>query len=212
MHSETTLSALDETFRCLSRQLRKFRNFTCAAFTTMELPKEQSARERNATGQRSVFDNPDPESGGRKAKKFNLNTYKFHAMGDYLQTIRLFGTVDSFTSQIVRGFQLFTPFYCNLLYGQGELAHRALKAFYPLTSKLDTPAQLAKHEHRRRVLRRTAEIGHNSYTNEQALVESPTGLNDHHYIPTLNRNNSLYIFSFLRSCANDPALAVGVGL
>jgi hypothetical protein len=104
-------------------------------------------------------------------------------------------------------------FYLNLLFGQGELAHRALKAYYPLTSKLDTPAQLAKHEHRRRVLRRTAEAGRDSYTNiEQALGESPAGLKDHHYIPTLSRNNSLYIFSFLRSHANDPALTVGVGL
>lgn len=103
IHSETTLSVLDETFQCLSRQLRKFRDFTCATFTTVELPKEKSARERNAARQHSGFDNLDPGSGGRKAKKFNLNTYKFHAMGDYLQTIRLFGTVDSFTSQIVRG-------------------------------------------------------------------------------------------------------------
>jgi hypothetical protein len=109
MHSETTLSVLDETFQRLSRRLRKFRDFTCATFATMELPKEKSARERNAA-RRSGSDNADPGSGGRKAKKFNLNTYKFHAMGDYLQTILLFGTVDSFTSQIVRGFQLFTLF------------------------------------------------------------------------------------------------------
>ncbi|KAG2336350.1 hypothetical protein BDR05DRAFT_978806 [Suillus weaverae] len=189
MHSESTLSTLDETFQHLSRQLHKFQDFTCAAFTTMELPKEQSAHEHNATNKRSGLNNPDPGSSGQKAKKFNLNTYKFHAMGDYLQTIRLFGTIDSFTSQI------------------GELAHRALKAFYPLTSKRDTPAQLAKHKLRRRLLQRTAETGHDSYTNEQALaVESPAELKNHHYIP-INCNNSLYIFSFLRSHANDPALA-----
>jgi hypothetical protein len=101
MHSETTLSVLDETFKRLSRQLRQFRDLTCTAFNTMELPKETAARERNAARQRPGFDNPYPGSGGRKAKKFNLNTYKFHAMGDYLLTIRLFGTIDSFTSQIV---------------------------------------------------------------------------------------------------------------
>ncbi|KAG2063582.1 hypothetical protein BDR04DRAFT_1037586, partial [Suillus decipiens] len=89
----------------------------------------------------------------------------------------------------------------------GELAHRALKAYYPLTGKLDTPAQLAKHEHHHQVLRRTAETGRDSCTDiKQALVESPAGLKDHHYIPTLSRNNSLYIFSFLQSHANDPAL------
>jgi hypothetical protein len=103
MHSESTLSVLDETFKRLSRQLRKFRNVTCAAFATWELPREKAARERNTTNVRSGSDNRDRDagSGGRKAKRFNLNTYKYHAMGDYIQSIRLFGTTDSFTSQIV---------------------------------------------------------------------------------------------------------------
>lgn len=102
MHSDSTLAALDGTFKILSRQLRKFRDFTCAAFATVELPKERAARERKATRERLDTNNADAGSGGRKAKKFNLNTYKFHAMGDYFQSIRLFGTVDSFTTQIVR--------------------------------------------------------------------------------------------------------------
>lgn len=102
MHSDTTLSVLEETFKRLSRQLRQFRNFTCAAFSTVELPKERAARERKAARQGSGTYNAGAGSGGRNVKKFNLNTYKFHAMGDYLRTIRLFGTIDSFTSQIVR--------------------------------------------------------------------------------------------------------------
>jgi hypothetical protein len=106
IHSETTLSALDKTFRRLSGQLRKFRDFTCASFTALELPKEKAARERKASREHSGSDNPAMGSGGRKAKKFNLNTYKFHAMGDYLQSIRLFGTIDSYTSQIVRALLL----------------------------------------------------------------------------------------------------------
>lgn len=96
MHSETTLSTLDKTFKHLSSQLRKFWDVTCASFTTLELPKEKAAREHSGSNNSGVG------SGGRKAKKFNLNTYKFHAMGDYLQSIQLFGTIDSFTSQIVR--------------------------------------------------------------------------------------------------------------
>lgn len=108
-------------------------------------------------------------------------------MGDYLQSIRLFGTTDSFTSQI------------------GELAHRALKAFYPLTNKLDTPAQLAKHEHRRRVLRRVAESGHSLYASKQLLVDLPAGFKDHHYMP-MNYNNPMHIFAFLRDHGDDPAV------
>ncbi|KAG1802386.1 uncharacterized protein BJ212DRAFT_1449998 [Suillus subaureus] len=40
------------------------------------------------------------ESRGPRLKKFNFSTYKFHAMGDYVRTIKLFGTMDSFTTQI----------------------------------------------------------------------------------------------------------------
>lgn len=112
IHSETTLSVFDGTFKQLSHQLRKFRDFTCAAFTTLELPKEQAARDRKAARERSGLGNPDTGSSGRKAKKFNLRTYKFHAMGDYLRSIRLFGTTDSFTSQIV-GERLL--YYCLLV-------------------------------------------------------------------------------------------------
>jgi hypothetical protein len=102
MHSETTLSALDETFQKLSHKLRKFRNFTCGAFNTAELPKEKAARERKAAREGTGLHNPDAGDGGRRFKKFNLNTYKFHAMGDYVRSIHLFGTTDSLTTQIVR--------------------------------------------------------------------------------------------------------------
>jgi hypothetical protein len=107
MHTETTLSLLDETFKTLSRQLRKFSDFTCSAFTTLELPKEKAARERKAAREGSRSHNGNAGTGGRKAKKFNLNTYKFHAMGDYVRSIWVFGTTDSFSTQIVRGFEAF---------------------------------------------------------------------------------------------------------
>lgn len=34
-------------------------------------------------------------------KAFNINMYKFHALGDYGKTIQLFGTTDSITTQVV---------------------------------------------------------------------------------------------------------------
>jgi hypothetical protein len=37
----------------------------------------------------------------RKKKPFNISTYKYHAMGDYVQTIRMFGTTDSYSTQTV---------------------------------------------------------------------------------------------------------------
>ncbi|KAG2757163.1 hypothetical protein P692DRAFT_201859216 [Suillus brevipes Sb2] len=206
LHSDSTLTLFEETFSKLSRMLRKFRDRTCAAFNTVELPREKAARQRRATRQSEAGNNAQ-ESGGPRVKKFNLGTYKFHAMGDYTRTIRFFGTTDSFTTQM------------------GELAHRALKMFYPLTSKLDTPAQLAKHERRRRVLRRVAEAGAvsssssssspSSYSSSssspssysQPQVEVPTSMpsGKHHSISTI-RNNPIDIFSFLRENNGDPAV------
>jgi hypothetical protein len=97
----------------------------------------------------------------------------------------------------------------DIIFGQGELAHRALKAFYPLTSKLDTPAQLAKHERRRRVLRRVAESGGISSSDSQSPADvSPFApLQKHHHIAT-NQSNPVNIFPFLREHSGDPAVKV----
>jgi hypothetical protein len=101
LHSESTVNFLEETFKKLSQKLRKFRDFTCVAFNTSELPREKAARQRKAAKHSETNGTP-PESNGARIKTFNLSTYKFHAMGDYPTTIRLFGTTDSFTTQIVR--------------------------------------------------------------------------------------------------------------
>jgi hypothetical protein len=69
-------------------------------------------------------------------------------MGDYILTIKLFSTTNSFTTQIVHILFPNPQGQCRTyVIGQGELVHRALKAIYPLMSKLDTPAQLCLHEH-----------------------------------------------------------------
>ncbi|KAG2154500.1 uncharacterized protein EDB93DRAFT_1065245, partial [Suillus bovinus] len=128
-------------------------------------------------------------SNGPRVKKFNLTTYKFHAMGDYIRTIRLFGTTDSFTTQI------------------GELAHRALKAFYPLTSKKDTHSQLARQEHCRHILRRVAEAGVLSASSNKLSINtlpSTSGVTVHS-IGT-NQNKPIKLFTFLGEHAGDPAL------
>ena len=47
--------------------------------------------------------NPQPQksSSGKQPKQFNLNTYKFHSLGDYCITIRRFGTTNSYSTQPV---------------------------------------------------------------------------------------------------------------
>jgi hypothetical protein len=100
IHSESTITFLEGTFKKLSQALRKFRRDTCIAFNTVELPREKQARQRKMTQHAQNNATPQESSGARK-KMFNLNTYKFHAMADYVSTIKLFGTTDSFTTQMV---------------------------------------------------------------------------------------------------------------
>jgi hypothetical protein len=119
IHSESTVAFLEETFKKLSRKLRNFQVYTCAVFNTMELPKEKAARQRKAA-ERADTNNPSAESSGARQKKFNLATYKFHAMGDYVRTIRLFGTTDSFTTQIVSTVRLHNM-YLNSILVRGNL-------------------------------------------------------------------------------------------
>lgn len=116
IHSDSTLGFLEETFKILSKQLRKFRDSTCAAFVTVELPKEKAARQKKQV----KSNNASPESSVPRVKKFNLSTYKFHAMGDYAQTIKLFGTTDSFTTQIVSSISLLALKYLNLSFWLGR--------------------------------------------------------------------------------------------
>ena len=37
----------------------------------------------------------------RKPKVLNLNMYKFHSLGDYPDTIKQYGTMDSYSTQLV---------------------------------------------------------------------------------------------------------------
>jgi hypothetical protein len=146
MHTDSTLSLMDAVTTTLGRELRTFRDVTCAAFVTTELPKEAAARgrrQRKAQAKAgSVADNhppPNPTapnaapvvvapssiSSGplpsphattaapsppiKKKKTLKISTYKFHALADYVRTIRMFGTTDSYSTQTVC-----TPLYPGL--------------------------------------------------------------------------------------------------
>ena len=74
-------------------------------------------------------------SPGPKNKFLNLVTYKMHALGDYVQTIWLFGTTDSYSTQIVC-IQVLSVDYLTVI-AQGELAHHLVKCFYLRTNKKD---------------------------------------------------------------------------
>ena len=126
LHTESTLDYLDASTKSIGQQLRHFYNFTCPAYETVELPKEAAARGRRkqVTKTASTTDRqpakavgsdvispemvPKPsttslltKSTTRRKRTFNLNTVKAHFLGDYSRTIHLFGTTDSYSTQMV---------------------------------------------------------------------------------------------------------------
>ena len=111
LHTESSLRALETSTTRLGQRLRQFQATTCDAYNTYELPSEEAARGRRtaATRVKKRHDAPSEDvenlaKGGktqRRPKVFNLSTYKVHALGDYTQAIRLFGTTDGFTTRVV---------------------------------------------------------------------------------------------------------------
>jgi len=86
----------------------------------------------------------------RRNKTFNINTYKLHSFGDYVATIRQYGTMDSYSTEPVC--DLFdVPVSDTELYYQGELEHRSAKSRYTRTSRKHFVKQLMQIEHRQAV-------------------------------------------------------------
>ena len=107
LHSETTLKVLDNVTALFARALRHFKEVTCPCFNTIETDREYNARRRGAERrmsrqQANTVTEQLPGASGKRPKTFNLLTSKLHALGDYVETIKVFGTTDSYSTQIVR--------------------------------------------------------------------------------------------------------------
>lgn len=115
MHTDQTLAILDSETVRIGNELRAFSGVTCAAFETCELKCETDARKRwqskNSTAAPSGSKKTSHKSSAvgstgsecdSTLKKFNLKTPKNHFIGDYADTIRLFGTTDSISTEPVR--------------------------------------------------------------------------------------------------------------
>lgn len=98
LHTESTLNHLEQITTDLGRLMRKFRDVTNSEFATFELPRESQARKRRAKGKEKEGSG---DSASRKPKGLNLFTYKWHALADYVRSIRLFGGTDGFSTQLV---------------------------------------------------------------------------------------------------------------
>jgi len=130
LHTESTVMALETSTTRLGAAFRKFTSITCEAYVTKALPSEEAARGRRqaalaqkkatsgkqptnpsgtggARGRRAAdskkrgTSDKEPTKPSKSERKYNLSAYKPHAIPDYAAYIRLNGTTDGFTSQVV---------------------------------------------------------------------------------------------------------------
>jgi hypothetical protein len=112
MHSDLTLDILDALTTDLGSQFRSFKVNVCAAYDARELDKEVTARSHRqakeaacrtqAGNKKNSVINALPSNGKgrvvtakeqvehnklRRSVSFNLQTYKIHALGDYVSCI-----------------------------------------------------------------------------------------------------------------------------
>ncbi|EGN98437.1 hypothetical protein SERLA73DRAFT_123743 [Serpula lacrymans var. lacrymans S7.3] len=83
LHTDSTLMLLEQSTTKVGKALHNFQKKTCNAFCTLELPHKVTKHLRRD-----------------QQKNFNLLTYKLHALTDYVSMICMFGTTDSYTTQI----------------------------------------------------------------------------------------------------------------
>ncbi|TFK27536.1 hypothetical protein FA15DRAFT_549397, partial [Coprinopsis marcescibilis] len=194
MHTDNTLAELDKLTTELGSQMRGFIKNTCKQVKTTELPREVQKRVRAQTAQAAIS-KPLKQTrrgrGGRKDPKvFNISTYKFHALGDVVRTIKAFGTTDSYSTQV------------------SELYHRHLKRAYNRTNKKDVKPQLARINLREARMRRIEDQilsnhhyeSHDSSINEEDIDSSSYSIGRSQNIP-------VDLDSFLGQNANDPAIS-----
>ncbi|KAF5355388.1 hypothetical protein D9757_014614 [Collybiopsis confluens] len=159
LHSDPALETLDQHTRQLGKSLRRFKNNICPAFATKELAKEAGAcyrrnmkqQERRGVSNKgkSVPNDTDNE------KTFSLTTYKVHAIGTYSHFISMFGTTDSYSTQV------------------GELEHRRIKRFYSHTNKaFRYVRQVTSQERQVRLIQAIRQRLENEKANENSKSDS----------------------------------------
>ena len=102
MHTQATLDHLETLTNEYGRLMRSFHDLMCSQFTTKELQRDVDVRKRaQQHAQARGLSKGSISISERWEKTFNLFTPKFHALGDYVRTIQMFGTTDSYSTQVV---------------------------------------------------------------------------------------------------------------
>ena len=232
LHTDTTLTNLENSSTRLGNLLRKFKNDICSAYITKDLPSEEAARGRRqaakaqktaeagnlkAAGQATGNALPAKKS---KLRTFNMETYKLHSLPDVPGAIRAFGVTENTSTKNVN-FKSFFNFgnLINITFSQGESEHKRSKQFYPRVRKGDHVRGIARHVYRERTLvqvqhalkkRVLNENGHtlNIPVGDEEVL-GPTPPEDHHHI-SKDVRHKVDVLKWLADNKNDPALKVSV--
>ena len=227
MHTDSTLAVLDSTTTLLGTRLRQFAT-DCKSLDVRETQREYATRQRAILSRQRKHASPHavntPHSGivassqpndphsGRMRRPLNLNTIKIHALGDYVEHIRLFGTVDSTSTQLVRSLIMFNRSRTNRF--QGEHEHRRLKCRYRRVSKLKSTGQIVKIDVRQRELRRMEQelrdIGIDIPNRTRSTSDDAPTLDKLHprYHIAKKANARLFLAKWLPENSDDPAFMV----
>jgi len=212
LHTEGTLRYLDRLTTVLGRSMRKFRDTTHSAFATFELPKETGARQRRQKSGKGKEKAGTGSTSGRKPKSLNLFTYKWHALGDYVRAIRLFGGTDGFSTQLVSDF---CSYISNLFMSynrQGELAHKIVKRLYGSTNKRQAAKQIGKRyrrlEHARAALERKQLHNRTQRKAANNVDDQAEGDSDLRYHISPSKNHPVDIYGTIHKHKGDPAYHV----
>lgn len=110
LHSDSTLVSFDNQTTLIGRTLRSFKKKTCDKIDTRKLaqkdsgyrtPRQPDHPSRGApTGKKGAASRKAAPSSGKK-KVFNMNTYKMHALGHYVPSVKRLSTNDNYSTKDV---------------------------------------------------------------------------------------------------------------
>ncbi|PPR06562.1 hypothetical protein CVT24_001550 [Panaeolus cyanescens] len=198
-HTNQTIVELEaSTFR-LGQGLRRFRKVTLG-YNTRDLPQEENAR---APKTRST------KRDSQKVRRFNLHTFKIHALGHHVHYIKLMDTTDNYSKQIT------------------EVEHKRVKRHAKRASKSSAllASGISKQQWRERVLyqvvqsqkyavlkSRAQNIKGKSTVDPRLAFLAPKQLprtdpSIHHDMShEENRNNRINLLDWTQANNDDPAL------
>lgn len=102
LHTNKMLQIMDNITCSLRNTLHKFASDTCTVFSMQELKhKALCCRRCKAQTHSSATLTLTNSTLACQLKMLNLHTYKLHPLSNYMSSIRMFGSMDSYSTQAV---------------------------------------------------------------------------------------------------------------